>query len=71
MVPEVPNLNIEVQFQPLHQNLGQISQFKERQIGSRAHKVAFGNKLPMIFILMSVVETIIPFGGTSNENIEE
>jgi hypothetical protein len=33
--------------------------------------VAYGDKLPMIFIPMSVVGTITPFGGTSNENIEE
>jgi hypothetical protein len=71
VVPEVPNLNIEVQLQPLHQDLGQIPQSKARQIGSRAHEVAFGDKLPMTFILMSVVGTITPFGGTFNENIEE
>jgi hypothetical protein len=33
--------------------------------------VAFGDKLSMTFIPMSVVGTITPFGGTSNENIEE
>jgi hypothetical protein len=31
VVPEVPNLNIEVQFQPFHQNLGQVPQLEARQ----------------------------------------